>query len=139
MSPSPVILITAGSAGLGAATAKVFAAAGYRVAINYANNSSRAAALIGELSQISPLSKSKEDGRGEDFVSIKADLEKKGEIGHLVEEAIEAMGRIDVVFSNGGWTSMTRFGELDDNVDEEMWVSDACSGSAPEIQKERGY
>jgi NAD(P)-dependent dehydrogenase (short-subunit alcohol dehydrogenase family) len=36
--PHPVALITAGSAGLGAAAARLFCSSGYRVIINYSNN-----------------------------------------------------------------------------------------------------
>jgi len=34
------------------------------------------------------------------------------------------MGRLDVVFSNGGWTALRDFQNLDDNVNEEDW--DRC-------------
>lgn len=49
MGEGRVILITAGSAGLGAAVVEVFAKNGYRVVINYANNSERATKLIEKL------------------------------------------------------------------------------------------
>lgn len=121
MSTPLVILVTAGSAGLGAATARVFAKAGMRVIINYSSNESRANTLIEELHEVSPLSKTKEC---KNFVSIRADLSKKSDIQRLVSESISEMGKLDAVFSNGGWTSIQDFNDLDDNVDEEMW--DKC-------------
>ncbi|RDL31068.1 Uncharacterized protein BP5553_09857 [Venustampulla echinocandica] len=121
MSTPLVVLITAGSAGLGAATARVFAKAGMRVIINYSSNELRASILVKELHQISPLSKTKGCNN---FVSIRADLSKRSDIQRLVSGSILEMGKLDAVFSNGGWTSIQDFNDLDDNVDEEMW--DKC-------------
>jgi NAD(P)-dependent dehydrogenase (short-subunit alcohol dehydrogenase family) len=47
-----VALITAGTAGLGAATARLFARNGIRVVVNYANNAERAENLVKELRSI---------------------------------------------------------------------------------------
>ncbi|KFY88797.1 hypothetical protein V498_06657 [Pseudogymnoascus sp. VKM F-4517 (FW-2822)] len=121
MSEPLVVLITAGSAGLGAATARVFSKSGMRVIINYSSNGQRADTLIEELHQVSPLSKTEEC---RNFVSIRADLSKKSDIERLVAESVSQMGKLDAVFSNGGWTSIQDFNDLDDNVDEEMW--DKC-------------
>lgn len=121
MSAPLVVLITAGSAGLGAATAQVFAKAGMRVIINYSTNESRANSLVEQLEKVSPLSKTKEC---RNFISIRADLSKKSDIERLVTGSVSQMGKLDAVFSNGGWTSIQDFNDLDDNVDEEMW--DKC-------------
>ncbi|PBP28700.1 hypothetical protein BUE80_DR000282 [Diplocarpon rosae] len=120
---APAALVTASSAGLGAATARTFATAGYRVVINYSNDSSRAASLLAELEKTSPLPRPELDSVS-NFLSIKADLSNKTDVERLVSEAVAGAGRLDVVFSNGGWTSITDFSDLDDNVDEEMW--DKC-------------
>ncbi|KAG4438895.1 hypothetical protein IFR05_005630 [Cadophora sp. M221] len=122
MSMTPVILVTAGSAGLGAAAAKLFATAGYRVVINYSSNESRASDLILELEKLSLLQSTNDAERN--FLAIKADLTKKSEIANLVSETLAGMKRLDVVFSNGGWTVVTNFNDLDDNVDEDIW--DRC-------------
>ncbi|CZS89980.1 related to cis-1,2-dihydro-1,2-dihydroxynaphthalene dehydrogenase [Rhynchosporium agropyri] len=126
MSTSPVILVTAGTAGLGAQTAKTFAAAGYRVVINYSNNATRASALLLELEKISsiPPTPIKEPNPGPVVLAVRADLADKLDVAGLVSQTIEEMGRLDVVFSNVGWTEVTDFNDLDDNVDEEMW--DRC-------------
>lgn len=118
--PVPLVaLITAGSAGLGAATAKVFASAGHRVIINYANNADRAASLVSELQKLSPL----KDGQ-KSAISLKGDLGSKTDIAKLVEESVKEMGRLDVVFSNGGWTRIVDFKNLEENMDEGDW--DRC-------------
>jgi NAD(P)-dependent dehydrogenase (short-subunit alcohol dehydrogenase family) len=46
------------------------------------------------------------------------------EIQRLMDETVSAMGRLDVVISNQGWTRMRNFDDLDDNVDETDW--DGC-------------
>ncbi|KAK3383142.1 hypothetical protein B0T24DRAFT_516725 [Lasiosphaeria ovina] len=117
-----VALITAGTAGLGAATARLFATTGMRVVVNYNNDRSRAAALVAELESLSPLQRPADGSSKADFVAIQADLSRRGDIGRLVSEAASAMGdRLDVVFSNGGWTQVRDITNLDDNVDEADW------------------
>ncbi|KAK7459093.1 short chain dehydrogenase [Colletotrichum acutatum] len=128
MSPIPTALITAGSAGLGAATAKLFARNGYSVVINYANNSDRAEALVKELESLSSASTSSSSTEGsqrQHFHAIKADLSSRTETSALVKSAADALGgRLDVLFSNGGWTRLRNIADLDDNVDEDDW--DRC-------------
>ncbi|KAK6585526.1 hypothetical protein PZA11_002253 [Diplocarpon coronariae] len=114
----PVVLGTAGSAALGAAATRTFAKTGYGVVITYSNNSSRADSLVADVEKTSPLPKP-EVGSGSNFPSIKVDLSKKADVGRLVSEAVAGAGRLDVVFPNGGWTSITDLSVLDD-VDEEM-------------------
>lgn len=118
-SPPLVALITGGTAGLGAATARLFAKSGLRVVVNYNSNTARAESLLEELRALSPLSSFEEN-----FVALKADLGVRAELINLVEETVAAMGRLDVVFSNGGWTQLRNIEDLDDNVFEEDW--DRC-------------
>jgi NAD(P)-dependent dehydrogenase (short-subunit alcohol dehydrogenase family) len=117
----PVALITAGSAGLGAATARLFAENGIRAVVNYSNNVERAEKLVEELRSLSSLNR---DPSRQDFLAIRADLAKRDEINQLVDEVIKVMGRLDIVFSNGGWTRLRDLNNLDDNVDEDDW--DRC-------------
>ncbi|KAI1378649.1 short chain dehydrogenase [Hypoxylon crocopeplum] len=117
MTGRPVVLVTAGSAGLGAATARLFARNGYRVVVNYAHNSKRASELTKELSAIT----SQVEVIGSYHISIQADLAIRSDVEHLVEETLSTMGRIDVVLSNGGWTRFTDMTSLDDNIFEDDW------------------
>ncbi|KAF6841563.1 short-chain dehydrogenase [Colletotrichum musicola] len=119
MADAPTALVTAGSAGLGAAAAKLFARTGYNVAVNYASNAERAESLLQELRSLSTLPVDRQR-----FRAIRADLSKKEELVQLVGQAVEALGRLDVVFSNGGWTRIRNIQDLDDNVDEDDW--DRC-------------
>ncbi|CAH0046923.1 unnamed protein product [Clonostachys solani] len=122
MGPSPVILVTAGSAGLGSAVARLFAHHGYRVVINYNTDSERARTLVAELSAQHAELDDVEGMKGiARYISVQADLASALEIRRLVEETYAAMGRIDVVLSNGGWTKFRDTSSIDDNVFEEDW------------------
>lgn len=116
---SPVALITAGSAGLGAAAARLFVKDGYRVIVNYNNNEDRARNLLDELKLLSPL-----PSQELNFKVLRADLGNRDQVIDMVKNAVAIWGRLDVVFSNGGWTRFTDFTDLDDNVVEEDW--DKC-------------
>ncbi|KAF1357101.1 hypothetical protein BDV97DRAFT_286692 [Delphinella strobiligena] len=121
MTNSKVALVTAGSAGLGAAIARTLARdAHMRIVINYSSNSDRANSLIQDLQKLTH----SDNGERNRFIAIKADMGKKDEIRRLVDEAHAAMGRLDVVVSNAGWTRMRNFMDLDDGVDEDDW--DRC-------------
>ncbi|KAH6888686.1 hypothetical protein B0T10DRAFT_59524 [Thelonectria olida] len=122
MAPSSaplVALITGGTAGLGAATARLFAQDGLRVAVNYHSNVDRANAFVQELHSLSPLPRNDNN-----FLAFRADLAVRDELKTLVNHVVAKMGRLDVVFSNGGWTKLRDITNLDDNVEEGDW--DRC-------------
>lgn len=89
--------------------------------INYANNSSRATSLVEELNAIPSTSSTSESPR---FHALQADVGDKASITRLVDETIKKMGRLDVVVSNAGWTRITDFMNLDEQVFDEDW--DKC-------------
>ncbi|MBE3042256.1 SDR family NAD(P)-dependent oxidoreductase [Candidatus Bathyarchaeota archaeon] len=123
MPPRKVALVTGGSAGLGAAIARLLARDLHMsVIINYSQNESRASDLVRELQE----AQVPKDGLDPPvFKAIQADLHSKPAVARLVEEAVAATGgRLDVVVSNFGWTKMTNFADLEEGVDEEMW--DMC-------------
>ena len=119
-----VALVTASSAGLGAAIAKTLAP-DMRVVINYSRSKERAEAVLSEMEKIAGAD-SHEAGHAKDtlprFGIIKADLQHREEAKRLVMETVEMMGRLDVVVSNGGWTHARDFHDLDQNMDDEDWV-----------------
>ncbi|KAI1096277.1 NAD(P)-binding protein [Rostrohypoxylon terebratum] len=114
----PVALITAGSAGLGAAACRLFAKNGFQVIVNYANNEERANKLLAELPALSTLPA---DSSSENFAVIRADLGSRDDINRLVKETVDRFGRLDVIFSNGGWTRFRGWTSIDDNAHEEDW------------------
>ncbi|KAL1849381.1 hypothetical protein VTK73DRAFT_9887 [Phialemonium thermophilum] len=127
--PGPkVALVTGGSAGLGAAIARVLALdLGMSVTINYHGNAERANAFIQELQEAwrSRHGTDEAAAAAPVYRAIRADVSKREEIVRLVEEtATGGGGRLDVVISNFGWTRLRNFSDLDDGVDEDDW--DRC-------------
>ncbi|KAF2436203.1 NAD(P)-binding protein [Tothia fuscella] len=121
MSSSKVVLITAGSAGLGAQIARAFAP-DFRVVINYANNDERASTLLKELESIPSTTTHPVDTPR--FYVIKADIGDKPSVQHLAKETLTTMKRLDVVVSNHGWTRVRDFLNFSEGTLEEDW--DKC-------------
>jgi NADP-dependent 3-hydroxy acid dehydrogenase YdfG len=85
----PVFLITGAAGGIGAATARRAVAAGYRVVLA-GRNESRLSGLATEL------------GGPDRALSLPCDVQDWAAQQGLVERALEAWGRLDVVFANAG-------------------------------------
>ncbi|KAH7178130.1 hypothetical protein DER46DRAFT_146384 [Fusarium sp. MPI-SDFR-AT-0072] len=117
-----VVLVTAGTSGLGLCVAEKLIQAGASVIINYASNEERAHDAFVHLNQLA--SKCFSQDAGPRCLKIKADVTKKEAIQDLVNQTVSAMGRIDAVVSNAGWTKFANFHDIDDNVDEGVW--DRC-------------
>ncbi|KAK3074068.1 hypothetical protein LTR53_003780 [Teratosphaeriaceae sp. CCFEE 6253] len=120
MAAHKVALITAGTAGLGAQIARVLAP-DFRLAINYANDTTRANSLLEELNAIPSTAKSTQGPR---FGLIQADVGDRAAVKRLVQETVTKFGRLDVVVSNAGWTRVTNFANLDEGMEDEDW--DRC-------------
>lgn len=88
--------------------------------INYSSNSERAQSLMKELSSI-PSTSPETNPR---FHMIQADMSSKPSVEHLVQETLRVMGRLDVVVSNAGWTRLTTFTDIEQQVNEDDW--DKC-------------
>jgi NAD(P)-dependent dehydrogenase (short-subunit alcohol dehydrogenase family) len=91
--PSPVVLITGGSRGLGLAIATRFAHNPVRLVLasrNLAELQQAQATLLAQFAHLRP----------EDFHLVAADLAKPEECQRLVAEAIDRFGRIDVLVNN---------------------------------------
>lgn len=85
------VLISGASRGIGAAAARLFAAEGYAVAVNYRADRDSAKALVREI---------KEAG-GEAF-AVGADVADAAAVDAMVEEVIRRWGHIDVLIHNAG-------------------------------------
>jgi 3-oxoacyl-[acyl-carrier protein] reductase len=86
-----VTLITGGSSGIGAASAKVCAELGALVAIGYYHNETGAEAVRDAITAA--------QGKA---VSIKADLREETDIETLVERTVNELGPIDILVNNAG-------------------------------------
>ena len=86
----PVFLITGASSGIGAATARQAAQAGYRVALA-ARSQDRLTALVEEL------------GGGQRALAIPCDVTEWDQQEAMVARTLEQFGQLDVAFANAGF------------------------------------
>jgi NAD(P)-dependent dehydrogenase (short-subunit alcohol dehydrogenase family) len=86
-----VMLITGGSRGIGAATARLAAERGWDVAINYAKNRAAAEAVVADIRK-----------RGRKAVAISADIGRHAEVKRLFQAFDAEFGRLDAFFNNAG-------------------------------------
>jgi NAD(P)-dependent dehydrogenase (short-subunit alcohol dehydrogenase family) len=86
-----VMLITGGSRGIGAATARLAAKRGYDVAVNYVGNKDAAEKVVADVRAV-----------GRKGIAIQADMGDPGEIKRLFRTADEKFGRLDAFFNNAG-------------------------------------
>jgi NAD(P)-dependent dehydrogenase (short-subunit alcohol dehydrogenase family) len=101
-----VVLITGASRGIGRATARLFAAAGARVAVHYRQDSEAAAETRASLP-------------GEGHCSVAADVSDPQAVASLVDEVTARMGGLDVLVNNAGIGGH----HLPDEVDYAQWQS----------------
>jgi len=88
---SPVLLVTGGSRGIGAAVARAAAAHGYAVALNYAEQQSTADRLAAELCQ-----------QGCDAITVQADVSDEAAVVAMFQRVDDHFGRLDVLVNNAG-------------------------------------
>ncbi|MFQ3726360.1 3-oxoacyl-ACP reductase [Staphylococcus equorum] len=81
------ILVTGSSRGLGATIAKTLSQQGYNIIINYYKNKSLAEDLVSDIGS-------------DNAIAIQADVTNRNDIDHLIEQATQYFGKIDVVINN---------------------------------------
>lgn len=99
------VLITGASRGIGKATAIAFAKKGAQVGINYRTNEEAAQEVIAELA-------------GEGHLLLQQDISKKENCKKLIDQFMDAYGRLDVLVNNAG---ISIFHEID-TVDFDHWT-----------------
>lgn len=98
-----VILITGGSRGIGAATARLAAAEGYDVAISFVSDEAAALAVTADV-----------EAAGRRGLAVRADSADPAQIAALFDAIDQAFGRIDVLVNNAGvLAKQSRLEDLD--------------------------
>lgn len=86
-----VLLVTGGSRGIGAATARLAAQSGYAVCISFRRNSAAASAVVDEISRA-----------GGEAIAFAADVSVEAEVVRLFEQAKAALGPVTSLVNNAG-------------------------------------
>src|SRR5258705_1511337 len=95
-----VALVTGGSRGIGAASARALADEGPNVAISYVASADKAEAVVKELK-----------AKGVEARAFKADQASAGEVDQLVKDVAKPFGRLDILVHN---TAVAVNGAVDD-------------------------
>jgi NAD(P)-dependent dehydrogenase (short-subunit alcohol dehydrogenase family) len=93
MTARRIVLITGSSRGIGAATARLAAAQGYDVAVNYTRDKEGAAAVVAEIEKA-----------GRRAVAIQADVAREDDVARLYATIDERLGRLTDLVYNAGIT-----------------------------------
>ena len=86
-----VALVTGGSRGIGAASARALADEGADIAISYVASSAKAEAVVEELKS-----------KGVRARAFKADQASESEVERLVRDVAKEFGRLDILVNNAG-------------------------------------
>ncbi|WP_037286466.1 SDR family NAD(P)-dependent oxidoreductase [Saccharibacillus sacchari] len=96
-----IALITGGASGIGAATARLFVQEGAKVVLADLNEE-KGKAFEAELK-----------AQGAEAVFVKANITSEEEVASLFKQAVEAFGKVDIVFNNAGIGRVQPTHELD--------------------------
>ncbi|MGK4580727.1 SDR family NAD(P)-dependent oxidoreductase [Kitasatospora sp. HPMI-4] len=87
--PGRVALVTGSSSGIGAATARLLAARGMRVVVNYLHSGTAAEEVVAGI-----------EAAGGQAMAVQADVREAAAVGSMVEQVRAAWGGIDVLVHN---------------------------------------
>ena len=99
---SRVAVITGGSRGIGAATARKLAADGFAVVVNYASGQDAAQAVVADVV-----------AAGGRAVAVRADVADEAAVAALFDRAEQEFGGVDVVVNSAGRMTLSTVAELD--------------------------
>ncbi|MCP9230959.1 SDR family oxidoreductase [Mesorhizobium sp. LMG 17147] len=86
-----ILLVTGGSRGIGAATCRLAAKAGYRIAVNYASNAKAAETVVADI-----------QAAGGEAFTVKADVGSETDVVAMFEAVDARFGRLDALVNNAG-------------------------------------
>ncbi len=94
---NPILLITGGSRGIGAACALLAAQRGYAVAVNYSANEAAAAAVVRQI-----------QAGGGQAIAVQADVALESQVLAMFEEIDTRLGRLTALVNNAGVVDMAQ-------------------------------
>lgn len=99
----PVLIVTGGSRGIGAATARLAATRGYAVCVNYQQDASAAGDVVDDITQA-----------GGSALAVQADVSRESDVVRLFETVDRALGRPDALVNNAATLEkQTRLADMD--------------------------
>ncbi|GAA3477114.1 SDR family NAD(P)-dependent oxidoreductase [Streptomyces yanii] len=129
-----VALVTGASSGIGAATARLLAARGMRVVVNYLRSSKAAEDVVADI-----------EAAGGQAIAVQADVREAAAIESMVEQIQAAWGGIDVLVHNAlipyavkSFQDMT-WEELGGKLDAEMRAAFAVTKAVLPAMTEQGW
>lgn len=107
---APIVLITGGSRGLGAATARLAAQRGFDVAVNYKSNRAAAESVVADVK-----------GAGRRAIAAQGDMAKPEDVERVFAEVDRGLGRLThLVYSSGIVGPPSRVEAISDTALEEV-------------------
>jgi 3-oxoacyl-[acyl-carrier protein] reductase len=129
-----VALVTGASSGIGAATARVLAARGMRVVVNYLSSSKSAEEVVAGI-----------EAAGGQAMAVQADVREAAAVERIVEQVQAAWGGVDVLVHNAlipyavkSFQDMT-WEELGGKLDAEMHAAYAVTKAVVPAMTEEGW
>ncbi len=89
--PKPVVIVTGGSRGIGAAVCRLAATRKYAVAVNFFSDSESADALVEDINRLG--------GHG---IALQGDVSKEGDVRRIFDTAAAELGPLSALVNNAG-------------------------------------
>jgi pteridine reductase len=134
MSANPVVLITGAAHRIGATTAKLLHKEGMNIVLHYRSSREAALNLQNELNAI----------RENSVILIQTDLHTTSGLPTLIDEAVKAWGRLDVLINNASSFYPTKIGDATEEHWDDLMGSNLkapfflSQAAAPHLKKRHG-